>query len=69
MKNYTASEVTYYIAYNNNGIVHYGKLAINQEVSTGQPFLETFQDEALWENKLLELGITQNELNNYKTEY
>ena len=35
----------YFLAHNGLNVFHYGKLELNQEVVTGQPFLEFFENE------------------------
>lgn len=39
------SEKTWYVAYNNNGVVHYGFVDSNQTMTTGQLFLDKFTTE------------------------
>jgi hypothetical protein len=36
---------TWYVAYNNNDVVHYGFVDLNQTMTTGQPFLDEFTTE------------------------
>lgn len=46
----------FYLAHNEIDVFHYGTLLGNQTVTTGQPFLEYFEDEQSLINRLLALG-------------
>ncbi len=45
----------YYIAHNNNDVVHYSRVCAGCEFSTGQPFIEEFDNEAEWIARINEL--------------
>ena len=46
----------FYLAHNETDVFHYGTLFENQTVTTGQPFLEYFEDEQSLINRLFALG-------------
>lgn len=53
MGSYHKSEKTiWWISHNNNDVFHYGKAEENQHISSGQPFLEIFDNVVEWENRL-----------------
>jgi len=47
---------SFWIAHNNDKVVHFGGLKEGRKVQTGQPFLEEFEDEELWKKRVIELG-------------
>lgn len=47
----------YWIAHNNDDIVHYGWSPDMAQVTTGQPELESFADQAAFISRLAELGV------------
>lgn len=47
----------YWIAHNNDDIVHYGWATDMAHVATGQPELESFADQAAFIARLAELGV------------
>ena len=53
-----------YIAHNGDDIVHYGEVGALQNISTGQPYLETFDidQREQYKARLLELGVSPEEL-------
>jgi len=51
------TEHKYWIAYNNEGVVHYGENVPPAITQTGQPFFETFDDEEAWGVRLRQLGV------------
>ena len=49
---------TWFIAKNeNNTVIHYGLCEVGQVTETGQPILETYENESDWLNRLGELEI------------
>lgn len=46
----------YFLAHNGVDIFHYGKLELNEEVITGQPNLEFFDNENDLSQRLSDLG-------------
>ena len=46
----------YYLATNKVDIFHYGEIQENQEISTGQPFLEYFETKEELRDRMNELG-------------
>lgn len=63
MHHITTDKPQLYIAHNGDDIVHYGEVDALQNISTGQPYLETFDIEAReqYEARLLELGVSPEE--------
>jgi len=57
MKDLKAKEKTWWIAHNNKDIFHYGIVERGNEVTTGQPELETFTDETSWRARATALGF------------
>ena len=59
-----ATETCLFIAHNNAAVVHWGEVSSGQQISTGQPNLETFPeaDRDQWETRLVMLGITMEEI-------
>lgn len=53
-----------FIAHNSSDIVHWGEVAEGQNISTGQPLLETFElaDRDLWVARANELGVPSEQL-------
>lgn len=53
-----------YIAHNGDDIVHTGEVGALQNISTGQPYLETFDidQREQYEARLTELGVSPEEL-------
>lgn len=47
----------YWIAHNNDDIVHYGWSPDMAQVTTGQPELESFANQAAFISRLAELGV------------
>ena len=45
----------YYIAHNNKDVVHYSRVCPGCEFSTGQPFIEEFDNEEEWIARINEL--------------
>ena len=54
----------FYIAHNGDDIVHFGEVGALQNISTGQPYLETFDidQREQYEVRLLELGVSPEEM-------
>jgi len=55
MKEIKNKEV-WWIAHNDNDVVHHGKLELGSTVQTGQPNLEEFTNEEVWKARIVELG-------------
>lgn len=53
MINKKTEKQTWWIAYDNGETFHYGSIQENQQISTGQPFLELFHNKVEWEKRLL----------------
>lgn len=53
--NHSATKTTWWIAHNSDDVFHYGQCPENQNISTGQPNLETFDNRIEWEKRLMEL--------------
>jgi hypothetical protein len=51
-------QITYFICKNDENITGYGEITPEQEMTTGQPIVDTYLDKGQWEAKLLEGGIT-----------
>ena len=51
-------QITYFICKNDENITGYGEITQEQEMTTGQPIVDTYLDKGQWEAKLLEGGIT-----------
>lgn len=51
----------WFIAHNGSDVFHHGKAIAGQEVSTGQPILETFATEQEFSARCAELGISLEE--------
>ena len=54
----------YYIAHNGNDIVHYAQVADDEIFISGQPIIEEYENETEWINRLKELGVEYEQLNN-----
>jgi hypothetical protein len=52
------TQITYFICKNDKNITGYGEITPEQEMTTGQPIVDTYLDKGQWEAKLLEGGIT-----------
>ena len=50
-------EPTFFIAYTDNQVFHYGTLTSLNCMDTGQEFLEIYTDETLYKNRADELGF------------
>lgn len=48
----------YYLAHNEIDVFHYGKLEDNQEIETGQPFLEFFETIDILNERLTPFNLT-----------
>ena len=46
----------YYLATDKESVFHYGEIQENQEISTGQPFLEYFETKEELRDRMNELG-------------
>ena len=58
------TDILYYIAHNGANTFHYGTAISGQEITTGQPIFETFNDIDSYYARLNELNIaTEAELN------
>ena len=51
-----ATETVWYIAHNGGSIIHPGIAYEGCQVTTGQPYFETFNNETDWLVRLTELG-------------
>lgn len=53
-----------FIAHNGSDIVHWGEVGESQNISTGQPELETFEisDREAWTARVLALGVSQDDI-------
>ena len=58
------AEKLYYIAHNGIDVFHVGEAEIGQEITTGQPFLETFENIADYESRLIDLNINIEQVSN-----
>lgn len=54
--NFTAVEKTYWVAFNDEGVVHKGELEPGQSVSTGLEHFESFTRRRPWLARLVALG-------------
>ena len=52
------TEMTYWIAGDGVGTLHYGVALPGCEVSTGQPTIVAYNEKEKWIAKLVELGVT-----------
>lgn len=59
-----ATETCLFIAHNEADVVHWGEVNAGQQISTGQPNLETFPEDqrSSWESRLEELGISSEDI-------
>lgn len=55
MTDYFTTKTTWWIAHNNNDVVHFDMAREGLVVSTGQPFFETFDNKFDWEKRITEL--------------
>jgi hypothetical protein len=64
MHHLVADRPLLFIAHDGTDVLHWGEVETGQNISTGQPELETFEidQRATWEARLLELGITPEQL-------
>ena len=53
---FIATQTTWWIAHNDDDVVHSGTLTEGNRVTTGQPNLETFDNRRDWEDRLLILS-------------
>jgi hypothetical protein len=53
---FKAETKTWWIAHNNDDVVHCGELEEGHRVTTGQPEFETFDNVEDWEARVVELG-------------
>ena len=60
----TATEPTLFIAHNGAAVVHWAEVETGQQITTGQPTLETFTEaqRTQWENRLVALGINRDDI-------
>lgn len=61
MTDLTATEIMWFIAHDGDTIVHHGKLLPGNQVTTGQPFFETFDNEEDWTARKMVLGVQEEE--------
>lgn len=54
-------QTMYFICKNNEIITAYGEITPEQEMTTGQPIVDTYLDRNEWLSKLLESGINPDE--------
>ena len=52
---FTATQPTWWIAHNDDDVVHSGTITEGNTLTTGQPNLETFDNRRDWEDRLLVL--------------
>jgi hypothetical protein len=64
MHHLVADRPLLFIAHDGTDVLHWGIVEAGQNISTGQPELETFEADQLsaWEARLLELGVTPEQL-------
>jgi len=52
---FNATKTIWWIAHNNIDVFHYGQIYERQNLTTGQPFFETFDNKIDWDNRIEEL--------------
>lgn len=59
-----ANEKCLFIAHNGADVVHWAEVETGQQISTGQPTLETFTEaqRTQWEDRLVALGINRDDI-------
>lgn len=55
MTEHTTTKTTWWIAHNNADVIHSGQCPEGNQINTGQPNLETFDNRIDWEKRLTEL--------------
>lgn len=53
---FKATEKTFWIAYNDDNVIHSGELEKDEEIDSGLPFFEVFTSRREWNKRLIELG-------------
>lgn len=52
---FNATKTIWWIAHNNVDVFHYGQIYEGENLTTGQPFFETFDNKIDWDNRIEEL--------------
>lgn len=55
IQTHITTETTWWIAHNNDNVFHHGKCHEGTNISTGQPFLELFNNKFDWDKRVMEL--------------
>ena len=56
---FTATKTIWWIAHNNVDVFHFGQIYEGQNLTTGQPFFETFDNKNEWDDRIEELLPTE----------